>query len=123
MTEFFFDMRVKNNEIYDVNDVYRLRIVVDDNYPFESPQVQFITTPTTPRIPIHPHIYSNGHICLDILGDKWVPVHNLLSVALSIHSLLANNTRNERPEDDKAYTRGAGLNPKNSRFVYHDDDV
>jgi len=28
-------------------------------------QVLFI-----PPSPVHPHIYSNGHICLDILSDQ-----------------------------------------------------
>jgi ubiquitin-conjugating enzyme E2 W len=32
------------------------------NKPIESPEVIFIGTP-----PIHPHIYSNGYICLSIL--------------------------------------------------------
>ena len=35
-----------------------------DNYPLNSPEVTFL-----PEAPMHPHIYSNGHICLDVLYD------------------------------------------------------
>merc|ERR1719350_1035559 len=34
-------------------------------YPFDSPEVTFIGD----SIPVHQHIYSNGHICLSILTD------------------------------------------------------
>ena len=37
--------------------------------------------------------------------------------------MLTTNDKNERPPDDKSYIRHAPLNPKNSRFVYHDDSV
>ena len=52
--------------------VYRLLVQFTDRYPLESPVVTFI-----PPAPVHPHIYSNGHICLDILYDSsnggWSP--------------------------------------------------
>ena len=41
---------------------FRLQVIFPDRYPLESPEVIFL-----PEAPIHPHIYSNGHICLDIL--------------------------------------------------------
>eukprot|EP00955_Chlamydomonas_euryale_P053571 355528-Chlamydomonas_euryale.AAC.9 len=40
----------------------RLQVQFPDRYPLESPEVVFL-----PEAPVHPHIYSNGHICLDIL--------------------------------------------------------
>lgn len=74
-------------------------------------------------IPYHPHIYSNGHICLNLLGDDWTPACSIESILLSIQSMLTTNDKRERPPDDKSYIRHAPLNPKNSRFVYHDDSV
>lgn len=43
-------------------------------------------------IPLHPHVYTNGHICLDLLGEGWTPIHSMNSVAISIQSMLAGNT-------------------------------
>ena len=44
------------------------------------------------RIPEHPHIYSNGHICLSILTEDWSPVLSAESVCLSIISMLSSCT-------------------------------
>ncbi|ODV93351.1 hypothetical protein PACTADRAFT_5137 [Pachysolen tannophilus NRRL Y-2460] len=125
LNKLYVDMKVLNNPIYSPEDIYRLQFIIGDEYPFESPQVQFILSrdDNITKIPIHPHIYSNGHICLDILGDKWSPVQNILSTSLSIHSMLCNNDRNERPPDDENYISHAPSNPKKSSFYYHDDNV
>ena len=39
--------------------------MMSSQYPIEAPVVTFISP-----IPLHPHIYSNGHICLSILYDQ-----------------------------------------------------
>ncbi|KAL3616126.1 hypothetical protein CASFOL_040016 [Castilleja foliolosa] len=41
-------------------EMYQLQVDFPEHYPMEAPQVIFI-----PPAPMHPHIYSNGHICLD----------------------------------------------------------
>ncbi|KAG7882801.1 hypothetical protein KL938_003224 [Ogataea parapolymorpha] len=114
----YVDMKILDNPLYP--DTFRLRFIIDKDYPFAPPQVQFVRSHP---IPIHPHIYSNGHICLNILYDGWTPAHSLHSVALSIQSMLAGNTGASRPEGDERYCATAPSNPLLSRFMFDDDSV
>ncbi len=125
---FYVDIKVVDstgqytNPIYQ-DEFYRLRFKFPTQYPVEVPEVQFVTSGSLVPIPTHPHIYSNGHICLDVLGSGWTPVQTVASISLSIQSMLMGNNVNSRPPDDDLYTAHAPANPKNSRFVYHDDTV
>jgi len=95
------------------------------NYPIEAPIVTFIRAPDR-EIPIHPHIYSNGVICLDLLssGHGWTPVSSVETVCMSIQSMLTSNTKNERPEGDEQFVRRTGLSgPRGVHFVYDDHTI
>ncbi|KAJ9606528.1 hypothetical protein H2200_008536 [Cladophialophora chaetospira] len=153
--EWLVDIRVLDaNPLY-MNQIYRLSFLFSESYPIEAPEVVFIrlapsasdpSHPTSPEkpfagrpIPIHPHIYTNGIICLDLLGTAgWSPVQSVESVCMSIQSMLTGNTKNERPQGDEqfchsmgtrgpdgwsggGYRRGRGL--KDVRFAYDDDTV
>ncbi|CAK5076717.1 unnamed protein product [Meloidogyne enterolobii] len=79
------------NTLYE-GEVFQLQFKFDDQYPFSSPEVTFIGE----NIPVHPHVYSNGHICLSILSDDWTPVFyfkfkNLQKLKNTGHSQILSN--------------------------------
>ncbi|KTG05498.1 hypothetical protein cypCar_00021422 [Cyprinus carpio] len=83
----------------------------------DSPQVMF----TGDNIPVHPHVYSNGHICLSILTEDWSPALSVQSVCLSIISMLSSCKEKRRPPDNSFYVRTCNKNPKKTKWWYHDD--
>ena len=100
-------------------ETYRLQFKFGMTYPFDSPEVVFVGD----SIPVHQHIYSNGHICLSILTDDWSPALSVESVCLSIISMLASAKDKVRPSDDGFYVKTCSKNPKKTRWWYHDDSV
>ncbi|KND94990.1 putative ubiquitin-conjugating enzyme E2 W, partial [Tolypocladium ophioglossoides CBS 100239] len=123
LREWLFDIRVlDNNPIYQ-GQTYRLRFQFPQAYPIEPPEVTFEEKPNRP-IPMHPHIYSNGIICLDLLGSQgWSPVQSAESVCMSIQSMLTSNTTKERPQGDAEFVMLNRRRPRDIQFVYHDDTV
>ncbi|KAG9269923.1 ubiquitin-conjugating enzyme E2 T [Astyanax mexicanus] len=90
--------------------VFNLEIKVPDRYPFEPPQVRFLT-------PIyHPNIDSAGRICLDALKlppkGAWRPSLNISTVLSSIQLLMAE------PNPDDPLMADISSEFKYSRAVY-----
>ena len=79
------DVSGPNGTLYE-GENFQLKFKFSNKYPFDSPIVTF----TGDCIPLHPHIYSNGHICLSILTTDWTPAMSVESVCLSIISMLAS---------------------------------
>lgn len=73
---------------------------------------------------MHPHIYSNGIICLDLLSTSgWSPVQTVESVCMSLQSMLTANTRDERPPGDSEFVAYNRRRIRDIPFVYEDDNV
>ncbi|KAI8548887.1 hypothetical protein RHMOL_Rhmol07G0309000 [Rhododendron molle] len=91
-------------------------------YAGEMYQLQVIFVPPAP---LHPHIYSNGHICLDILYDSWSPAMTVSSICISILSMLSSSPVKQRPADNDRYVKNCknGRSPKETRWWFHDDKV
>jgi hypothetical protein len=51
-------------------------------------QVKFITKL------FHPNVYTDGAICLDILGSQWSPIYDVAAILTSIQSLLTDPNPN-----------------------------
>ncbi|EPY36980.1 ubiquitin-conjugating enzyme E2 C [Strigomonas culicis] len=74
---------------------FQLSIVFSPNYPFEAPQVTFVTPC------FHPNVDTHGAICLDILKEKWSAVYSASAILLSIQNLL-NHPNNQSPLNNQA---------------------
>jgi len=109
-----------SNTLYD-GENFTVQFKFNVKYPFDSPEVTFVGPADS--IPVHQHIYSNGHICLSILTDDWSPALSVESVCLSILSMLASAKEKARPPDDAFYVKTCSKNPKKTLWWYHDDQV
>ncbi|XP_060846990.1 probable ubiquitin-conjugating enzyme E2 W-A [Rhopalosiphum padi] len=98
---------------------FQLQFKFGSNYPFEPPEVTFVGQ----NIPVHPHIYSNGHICLSILADDWSPALSIHSICVSILSMLSSCKEKKRPDSDRSYLQLSIDNPKEVKWFFHDEDI
>lgn len=79
------DLKGPDGTLYE-GEAFTLQFKFGPKYPFDSPEVVFAGE----NVPVHPHIYSNGHICLSILTEDWSPALSVEAVCLSILSMLAS---------------------------------
>jgi ubiquitin-conjugating enzyme E2 W len=108
-------LSMPENTIY-AGETYKLRVQFPNDYPTFPPSVYFL--PPTPR---HEHVYTNGDICLSLLGTDWRPIMTAQSIAQAIMSILCGAQRKSLPMDN---ARHAGNKPglKQEDWVYHDDN-
>nr|AFC88892.1 ubiquitin conjugating enzyme [Cyclocybe aegerita] len=118
-SKWLFTIEVMGNSQYQ-GEAYTLQFRFDAQYPISSPAVQFVVTDGK-EAPVHPHVYSNGHICASILGSEWSPVLSVIAVCVTLQSMLASCKKKERPADNDRYVRTAPDNPKKTLFHYDDD--
>lgn len=95
-------------------DAFRLRVKFPSNYPIDPPRVYFL--PPSPR---HSHVYSNGDICLNLLGADWKPTMTISTIANAILSMLSSAKEKRLPTNNSSH---ADEPPgEHHSWVYHDD--
>lgn len=98
-------------------EVYKLRISFPKQYPTVPPSVYFLKG----YIPKHEHVYTNGDICLSLLGKDWRPTMTAQSIAVSILSILSSAQSKTLPMDNASHAnKKPGEYQKD--WVYHDDN-
>ena len=82
---------------------FRLVLTFEETYPNNPPTVKFLSKM------VHPNVYANGDLCLDILQNRWSPTYDVAAILTSIQSLLHDPNPNSfvtRP-----YSRGTTADP------------
>ncbi|KAF7488232.1 putative ubiquitin-conjugating enzyme E2 W-A [Sarcoptes scabiei] len=118
LSRWFVDIVCPKGTLYE-EERFTLAFKFSSTYPFESPEVTFVGS----NIPVHPHVYSNGHICLSILTEDWSPALSVQAVCLSILSMLTSCKEKKRPPDNIMYVRTCSKNPKKTKWFYHDENI
>ncbi|KAF5325845.1 hypothetical protein D9611_000957 [Ephemerocybe angulata] len=80
---------------------FKARLTFPPEFPLLPPKMKFVTPMW------HPNIYADGTVCISILhapgedeygyeqaGERWLPVHTVESILLSVISLLSSDTPN-----------------------------
>ena len=80
---------------------YFFDITFPKNYPYSPPKVIFCTHSPYNDVRFNPNLYTNGKVCLSILGTwsgpGWTSCINLPQILLSIQSLLNENPLQNEP--------------------------
>jgi len=97
------------------NEKYKLKIVFPTDYPSRPPSVYFLSP-----VPRHEHVYSNGDICLNLLGKDWQPTMSAQGIAISVLSMLSSAKEKKIPPDNAMHAESPP-GQKQVDWMYHDD--
>jgi len=95
---------------------FKLKLIFPKQYPSKPPSVYFVK----PSIPKHQHVYSNGDICLNLLGRDWRPTMTAQALVVSILSRLSSAKEKKLPQDNAMHADNAP-GQQQEGWLYHDD--
>ena len=99
---------------------YFFDVSLTDRYPFKPPKVTFLTTDGKSRM--NPNLYTNGKVCLSILGTwsgpTWTSCMSITTVLLALVTIL-----NENPiQNEPGYENDVGYRCKDyNKFIEHEN--
>lgn len=108
-------MKGAGGTIYD-GETFKMRVSFPKEYPTVPPSVYFLKG----HIPKHEHVYTNGDICLSLLGKDWRPTMTAQSIAVSVLSILSSAQKKTLPMDNASHAN-AKPGEYQKDWVYHDD--
>jgi len=94
---------------------YKLQVKFPKEYPIKPPSVYFLKP-----CPKHVHVYSNGDICLNLLGKDWRPTMTVQGIAVSILSMLSSAKEKSMPQDNAMHSDSTP-GQQQDNWMYHDD--
>ncbi|RYY88410.1 ubiquitin-conjugating enzyme family protein [archaeon] len=94
---------------------YKLKLIFPKEYPSKPPSVYFLKP-----VPRHQHVYSNGDICLNLLGRDWSPAMTAEGLVVSILSMLSSAKEKGLPQDNAMHADSAP-GKQQDNWMYHDD--
>lgn len=97
------------------NEKYQLQMNFPKDYPAKPPSVFFLKP-----VPKHQHVYTNGDICLNLLGRDWRPIMTAEGLAVSILSMLSSAKEKKLPQDNAMHA-DAAPGQQQDNWMYHDD--
>ncbi|KAH7819911.1 putative ubiquitin-conjugating enzyme [Monocercomonoides exilis] len=111
------------NSLYE-GEIFDLKFRFFPDYPQRAPLVTFVP----PLIPVHKHIYSNGHICLSSLyKDGWSQTlkgkkinSNIFRACTDILNMLSKSKEKIKPSNDFRYSMLASDDPSESDWSFTD---
>ncbi|KAI6652037.1 Ubiquitin-conjugating enzyme E2 W-like [Oopsacas minuta] len=115
LKEWIVDMDGAVETIYN-GEKFKLKIIFNENYPSKAPTITFIPG----HVPMHPHIYSNGHMCLEILYEGYRPEMTIVYICNCIMLMLDCNTKKEWPYNDSWYLRMNISHPNHGMWAWEE---